>query len=192
MTQKVGNEGTQPQLLEATENVTSTDSQGRELEEINTSSRGCLSRIGAKIWSIFTCCCRKEVEEPEPVILRSSKPEKQEAEMLWKLFIQDPIIAKLPLKEQKKIFKKCLTEYRQSVTAYEKAAGEVAFANPKAEKFAKDLSSRLGYIVLAYNDVCESESPSKKQNPLFTKEFMAAMRLSKFLEMTQQDLEALE
>lgn len=184
MTQNIKNEGNQTSSPNTTEKVSSTDSQGRQVEQVSSNSSNCLwnglSYVASGIASLFNCCRGKpEVDKgEEQVVLQSSKPKKQEAEALWKVFVQDPTIKKLPLKEQQRIFKTCLAEYQKSVAAYEKASGEVAFANPKAKQFAQDLSNRLGAIVLAYNEICEEESPSSTSNPLFTKEFMAAMRLS--------------
>ncbi|WP_420421189.1 hypothetical protein [Simkania sp.] len=183
MTQKITNDKTQEKLTANTETVSSTDSQGREVAQVAPKTGNCLwnglSYIASGIASLFNSCTNPSIDKVDaPVVLKSSKPKKQEAETLWKLFIQDPVIQKLPEREQKRVFKKCLAEYQTSVAAYETAAGEVAFANPNAQKFAKDLSGRLAAVVEAYNAICEEENPSSASNPLFTKEFMASMRLA--------------
>ncbi|MCP5491251.1 MAG: hypothetical protein H7A42_09130 [Chlamydiales bacterium] len=183
MTQKITNNDSQQPSTSNTQTVSSTDSQGREVAQVKPNQGNCLWNglvyIASGIASLFDSCKKPAIDDvDQPVVLSSSKPKKQEAETLWNLFIQDPVIQKLPKSEQKKVFEKCLTDYQKSVTAYEKAAGEVAFTNPKAQKFAEDLSGRLSAIVKAYNAICEEENPSSAKNPLFTKEFMAAMRLA--------------
>lgn len=105
----------------------------------------------------------------------------QQADALRKNFQLAPACREMPRDVQEQIYMRCLDAYRRSVSEFETVAPAVAFEQPAAQDYARDLCRRATAIVEAYSDVLEDERPTPHRNPLHTREFMRKARLASIL-----------
>lgn len=137
----------------------------------------CLRRGVIKIYYFYYLLDLESITMAVVSSATSVKP----GEALRRQFDLDPAFSALPRDKQDQVFSRCVADYQRSIAEYETAAAQVAFEDPKAQAFAKDLSQRMADIIEAYSDVLDEENPPEYLHPaVSSQEFRRKQRLSQF------------